>query len=1046
MIILLFFSAVLNAFVYYDIKSDIDVKSSVISSTVSVNLGDKKEMVEFALNNNLEIISDYEVILKKKEDVYNLYEIKRKDNKKFDSFKIYYKGVINYPLKEQKEEYQRSFRETNGIISEDGCYLSAQSYFYPLIKDLDIFKFKLALKIDRNYKTVTSGLKTDEVVLGDIRTEIWESEEYAEDIPISCGKYSEYKDKYKDISLYVFLRSPDKKLAEKYIKYAKKYIKMYSNLIGDYPYKKFALVENFFETGYGFASFTLIGPTVIRFPFLVVSSYPHEILHNWWGNGVFADYEKGNWSEGLTAYLSDHLMAEQLGKGGAYRADTLKKYTDFVNEDNDIKLSEFKSRNSGASEAVGYGKSLMFFHALRKKVGDDIFIKSLRRFYKENIFKKASFSDLRNSFEKESGIDLKSFFDKYVERKGLEKINISDVNFGVTNSLYGIKFKIIQTGDTLCDIPVFVFFKDKTYKEIKLKSDKKEQFFDFSFSSYPIAVGLDLNYDVPRRINDRELPQTLTKINGSTKPYICIVDDNYANFLDLYKYREYKIVKKRDMDLSKLDGDIWVVGFDEEIFSKVSKERVKYEKEYLVLDNTKYSVKDNSFVFSFDNPFNPSYTVNFLIPKDKLSARNISFKIAHYSKYSYLVFDSNDTNVLSGVWKNIDSPNIAYKDLKTDIPYVKSKALMPFDFKINIDNIKKDSFFLSSELKTRHPGSKEIDKSADYIEKRFKENRLSGFFKNGYIQSFKDYINGKEYGFKNICGYLKGKTDKYVFITAHYDHLFPDNDIYFPGANDNSSGVSMVIALSDYFNKNKTNHNIVFCAFSGEEYGRIGSKYLLSNLSSDILSKAIANINFDTIGRLSDFKIKILNSDSSSDWQRIFKNVSLSTMIDYQIINQQLDSSDQISFIEKNIPAVQLFDGGDLLYHKHSDTYDTLNFEGIGLFGEFTISLIEELDKYDSIEYLKPNIQNLSAKRKISLGFMPDFSYSGKGVRVSKISENSLISTSPIKEGDVILKINGKDIDNLITYSNVLSSVGESISVEYISNNEIKSTVISIKK
>ncbi|HOL62689.1 MAG TPA: M28 family peptidase [Elusimicrobiales bacterium] len=1046
MIILMLFSAVLNAFVYYDIKSDMDVKSSVISSTVSVNLGDKKERLEFYLNNNLEIFSDYEIILKKREDLYNLYEIKRKDNKKFDSFKIYYKGVINYPLKEQKEEYQRSFRETNGIISEEGCYLSAQSYFYPVIKDLDVFRFKLALKIDRNYKTVTSGLKTDEFVSDDARTEIWESEGYAEDIPVSCGKYTEYKDKYNDISLYVFLRSPDKKLADKYLKYAKKYINIYSNLIGTYPYKKFALVENFFETGYGFASFTLIGPTVIRFPFLVVSSYPHEILHNWWGNGVFSDYEKGNWSEGLTAYLSDHLMAEQLGKGSAYRADTLKKYTDFVNEDNDIKLSEFKSRNSGASEAVGYGKSLMFFHALRKKVGDDIFIKSLKRFYKENLFKKASFSDLRNAFEKESKMDLKAFFYKYVDGKGLEKINISDVDFNAENSLYEIKFKITQTGDSLCDIPVFVFFKDKTYEEIKLRADKKEQIFDFSFSSYPIAVGLDLNYDLPRKINDGELPTTLTKINASTNPYIYIADDKYSNFLDIYKYRDYTILKKRDIDLAKLNSDIWVIGFDEEIFSKVSKDRVKYSNEYFVLDNTRYAIKDNSFVFSFDNPFNPSHTVNFLIPKDNSSTKNISFKIAHYSKYSYLVFDSNDTNVLSGVWKNIDSPNIVYKDLKIDLPYIRTKALVPFNFKINVGNIKKALFFLSSELKTRHPGSREIDKAADYVEKKFKENGLAGFFKNGYIQSFKDYINGKEYDFKNICGYLKGKTDKYVFITAHYDHLFPDNGKCFPGANDNSSGVSLVIALSDYFNKNKPNHNIVFCAFSGEEYGRIGSRYFLSNLSSDLLSKTIADINLDTIGRLTDFKIKILNSNSSSDWQRIFKNVSLSTMIDYQIINRQLDSSDQVSFIEKNIPSVQLFDGGDLLYHKHSDTYDTLNFEGIGLFGEFAVSLIEELDKYDSIEYLKPDMQNLSAKRKVSLGFMPDFSYSGKGVRVSKISENSLISASPIKEGDVILKINGKDIDNLITYSNVLSQVGESISIEYISNNEIKNTVINIKK
>ena len=70
---------------------------------------------------------------------------------------------------------------------------------------------------------------------------------------------------------------------------------MYRQLIGPYPYGKFALVENFWETGYGMASFTLLGPQVIRFPFILNSSYPHEILHNWWGNSVFVDYASGNW-------------------------------------------------------------------------------------------------------------------------------------------------------------------------------------------------------------------------------------------------------------------------------------------------------------------------------------------------------------------------------------------------------------------------------------------------------------------------------------------------------------------------------------------------------------------------------------------------------------------------------------------------------------------------------------------------------------------------------------------------------------------------------
>ena len=68
------------------------------------------------------------------------------------------------------------------------------------------------------------------------------------------------------------------------------YLEMYRQLIGPYPFAKFALVENFWETGYGMPSFTLLGPQVIRFPFILHSSYPHEILHNWWGNSVFVDW------------------------------------------------------------------------------------------------------------------------------------------------------------------------------------------------------------------------------------------------------------------------------------------------------------------------------------------------------------------------------------------------------------------------------------------------------------------------------------------------------------------------------------------------------------------------------------------------------------------------------------------------------------------------------------------------------------------------------------------------------------------------------------
>ena len=126
----------------------------------------------------------------------------------------------------------------------------------------------------------------------------------------------------------------------------------YRGLVGPYPYGKFALVENFWETGYGMPSFTLLGPQVIRFPFILHSSYPHEILHNWWGNSVFVDYESGNWCEGLTAYMADHLIQEQRGRGEEYRRDTLQKYRSYVRDGRDFPLTEFRSRHSAAASRI----------------------------------------------------------------------------------------------------------------------------------------------------------------------------------------------------------------------------------------------------------------------------------------------------------------------------------------------------------------------------------------------------------------------------------------------------------------------------------------------------------------------------------------------------------------------------------------------------------------------------------------------------------------------------------------------------------------------
>src|SRR5205823_4259899 len=226
----------------------------------------------------------------------------------------------------------------------------------------------------------------------------WISTTPADNIHLVAGPFSEAKEHKQGVDVLVWLRTgADGKpaddagaLAQRYLEVTGQYLALYRELIGPYPYGKFALVENFWETGYGMPSFTLLGEQVIRFPFILHSSYPHELLHNYWGNGVFVDFAGGNWCEGLTAYLADHLIAEQRGQGADHRRAILQRVTDYVTPETDFPVSRFISRHNAVTEAVGYGKTAMVFNMLREKLGDALFTKALQEFYRDNRFRLAS--------------------------------------------------------------------------------------------------------------------------------------------------------------------------------------------------------------------------------------------------------------------------------------------------------------------------------------------------------------------------------------------------------------------------------------------------------------------------------------------------------------------------------------------------------------------------------------------------------------------------------------------------------------------------------
>ena len=227
------------------------------------------------------------------------------------SVTLRYHGTIHHPLVQENEEYGRSFSRTPGTIEEQGVVLSGSTWWLPDFGQA-LETFRMEIELPETWDAVSQGTRIRHEIARGRRMVTWDSPEPMDEVYLVAARFTEYSRPAGAATAFAFLRAPDANLAAKYLEATARYIEMYRNLIGPYPYGKFALVENFWDTGYGMPSFTLLGPRVIRFPFILHSSYPHEILHNWWGNSVFVDYDDRQLVRG-----ADGLSRGPLDQGGS---------------------------------------------------------------------------------------------------------------------------------------------------------------------------------------------------------------------------------------------------------------------------------------------------------------------------------------------------------------------------------------------------------------------------------------------------------------------------------------------------------------------------------------------------------------------------------------------------------------------------------------------------------------------------------------------------------------------------------------------------------
>lgn len=358
-------------------------------------------------------------------------------------------------------------------------------------------------------------------------------------------------------------------------------------------------------------------------------------------------------------------------------------------------------------------------------------------------------------------------------------------------------------------------------------------------------------------------------------------------------------------------------------------------------------------------------------------------------------------------------------------------------------SIKEDVTFLSSDaLEGRQTGSNGELKAAEYIAERFQNMGLKAQGTNTYFQTFSfrpktDPHQAVNYTVKdgdstitgtNVIGFINNKAENTVIIGAHYDHLGfgAEGSLHrgeiaiHNGADDNASGVAVLLNLAEKLKSVNTNNNYLFITFSGEEMGLLGSNYFVKHPTIDI-KKVNYMINMDMVGRLkADSTLAVYGVGTSP----ILKQTVKVNNSNFKLVPKEsgVGPSDHTSFYNADLPVLHFFTGQHEDYHKPSDDFEKLNYEGMQTIANYIFEIITDLDNNGKLPFrATKNESDAVPKFEVGLGVTPDYLFDGKGMRIDGTRANTPATNAGIQKGDIVVKMGADDILDMMTYMKALS-------------------------
>ncbi|HMQ67571.1 MAG TPA: M20/M25/M40 family metallo-hydrolase [Ignavibacteria bacterium] len=310
---------------------------------------------------------------------------------------------------------------------------------------------------------------------------------------------------------------------------------------------------------------------------------------------------------------------------------------------------------------------------------------------------------------------------------------------------------------------------------------------------------------------------------------------------------------------------------------------------------------------------------------------------------------------------------------------------------------------------------------------------------------------------QNIVGIIEGSDpvlkNEVIVIGAHKDHLgyglygslYAGNDKQIHnGADDNASGTAGMLELAQKFSSERKDlrRSILFIGFGAEEAGLLGSSYFTkSKLFED--KNIVAMINMDMVGRLSDNKLIIYGTGTSSIWDPLIDSINNSFNFNITKTPDGFGPSDHSSFYAKNMPVLHFFTGTHSDYHSPTDDVEKINSEGeamvLNMVYDIAMTLDEMENKPDFIKVVSTDNEKRSMGNvKVYVGTIPDYSSTEEGMKLAGVKEGSPADKGGLQAEDLIIKFGSKDVKNIYDYMYAMGEFkpGEEAEVTVIRKNE----------